>query len=137
MTSPPEDWTPDQVAQFAALYEHEQAMTFRVHGFCPACGHVALTVGIDGHITCGHPDCPQPDAVSELLADKETGHVVWLADDDFTIRHPLRERLGDELLNCQLHADLTADGPPLPPGKYRVPVGGTTFRAYDWETLPS
>lgn len=104
-----------------------------VQGFCPVCGWESLVLMAEGHVTCCRLDCPRPDAVTEILSEKETGHIVWLRDDDFTIRHPLRERLGDELLTCRLHADLAEDGPPLPPGKYRVPTGGTVFRAFDWE----
>lgn len=99
------------------------------------CGET-LSLMAGGCVTCRKLDCPQPDAVSQLLADAQTEHVVWLGENSFTVRHPLRERLGDQLLTCQLHADIAAeDGPPLPPGKYRVPAGYSTQRASDWEKL--
>ena len=110
-------------------------MTAQVAGYCPmGCGQTLYLD--DGRIYCRSPQCPRGDAVSDLLADAETNHIVWLRDEDFTIRHPLRERLGDELLNCQLHADLAQWGPPLNPGKYRVPRDGDVDHAYDWEPLP-
>jgi Family of unknown function (DUF6085) len=105
-----------------------------VAGYCPmGCGET-LALMADGHVTCRKLACPHPDSVSELLADSEAGHIVWLRFDDFTIRHPLRERLGDELLDCTLHADVAGgDGPPLPPGKYRVPAGATVADPDLWE----
>ena len=90
-------------------------------GYCPACGRETLYQGMGGHITCGHLECPRPTAVDELLQDRETDHIVYLGEHTFTVRHPLRERIGDELLDCQLHswiADL--DGPPAVPGKYQA-----------------
>jgi hypothetical protein len=51
----------------------------------------------------------------------------------FTVRHPLRERLDDALMECALH-DMTAglDGPPRRPGRYRVTVAGG---GWSWEPL--
>lgn len=108
----------------------------KVQGHCPACGWESLTLAAEGHVTCGRLDCPRPDAASVLLGDSETQHVVVLGEDEFTIRHPLIERLDDALLDCQLHADLNAlAGPPRLPGRYRVPAGGSAIRAYEWEAL--
>jgi hypothetical protein len=90
-----------------------------------------LFLGAGGHVTCRYLECPEPTAVGDILADRETEHVVEFGEAAFTVRHPLRERLRDELLQCQLHtfiADLA--GPPVRPGRYRATVrsgGGWTF----------
>jgi hypothetical protein len=62
------------------------------------------TLFLDGqNLQCSSHTCPRPDAASELLADSETEHLVTFGATDFTIRHPLRERLGEDLNNCALH----------------------------------
>jgi hypothetical protein len=84
------------------------------------CGQT-LFVGSGGYLTCSWIECPRPDAVSDLLDDDETQHLVTFGPHDFTIRHPLRERLDDALMACQLHtycAEL--DGPPVQLGRYRA-----------------
>ncbi len=90
-------------------------------GYCPmGCGRT-LFVGDGGYITCSFVECPEPDAVSTLLEDRETEHVVEFGESTFTVRHPLRERLRDEVLTCDLHrfcADLP--GPPPQLGRYRT-----------------
>ncbi len=101
-------------------------MSASVRGHCPACGSASLFLGTGGYVTCSVIDCPRPTAVSDLLDDRETEHVVFIGETDFTIRHPLLERLDDALLNCDLHERITAcDGPPATPGRYRVSsIGG-------------
>ena len=95
-------------------------MTGHVIGYCPmGCGYI-LEFGA-GRITCTLIGCPCPDAVSAILADRETDHVVELGETEWTIRHPLRERLDDQLITCDLHSQLVAAaGPPQRPGRYRV-----------------
>jgi hypothetical protein len=80
------------------------------------------TLAAFGHrLTCVLAGCPRPTAAAELLADPETEHVVELGPDSFTVRHPIRERLDDALLRCDLdHWIRTCDGPPYPPGRFRV-----------------
>lgn len=92
-----------------------------VQGCCPlGCGPT-LFLFPDGVVACGAPACPEPDAVTSILADQETHHVVVIGAVSFTVRHPLRERLRDELMSCDLHEWLSClDGPPQPPGRYRV-----------------
>lgn len=92
-----------------------------VAGFCPmGCGQT-LSVMSGGHVTCRKLECPRPDAVSEILDDPETEHVVQLGEDTFTVRHPLRERLDNALMTCQLHGYIASlDRPPAAPGMYRV-----------------
>ena len=106
-----------------------------VAGYCPACGKQSLRLMAEGHVTCCRLECPHPDAASQILHDPETEHIVWLSEDEFTIRHPLRDRLADELLSCQLHKYLAAGaGPPFAVGKYRV---SGTAGSRRWEGLPS
>ena len=72
-------------------------------------------------IVCRREGCPRPGAVSEIIADPEFEHVVTFEDTGFTVRHPLRERLDDEMFRCTVHgylAQLTA--PPVPNGRYRM-----------------
>lgn len=105
--------------------------TRNVAGNCPmGCGET-LFVGSGGYITCSYVRCPRPDAVSVILGERETEHVVQLKQHDFSILHPLRERLDDELLRCDLHTYLIGlDGPPRQPGRYRARLVDGTWR---WE----
>lgn len=95
--------------------------TLDVTGYCPmGCGRT-LFVGSGGYITCSYIDCPRPDAVADLLADRETEHVVRFDENGFTVRHPLRERLDDKLMTCDLHTFCaTLPGPPPQLGTYRA-----------------
>jgi len=85
------------------------------------CGET-LFLSVDGIVTCSLLSCEQPEAVSALLEDRETDHIIWLGgEDSYTVRHPLRERLDDGLLNCPLDSYLISlDGPPTSPGCYLV-----------------
>lgn len=106
-------------------------------GFCPmGCGETLLvdidTGGVtvadaeDGmpvtRVRCLAPRCPEPFAVGELLADGETEHVAFVTIDGFTVRHPLRERVGAALQECEIHGYLAAslDDGWMEPGTYRV-----------------
>lgn len=109
-------------------------MTAAVQGHCPVCGGCSLFLAEGGHVTCSRLECPRPTAVDELLANRETDHVVVLQPKTFTVRHPLRERLDDELLTCDVHQRIRGlDGPPRQPGTYRVTVlpGGSWM----WEEI--
>lgn len=107
--------------------------TVAVDGYCPmGCGHT-LVVTLDGKLECCSPTCPESGAVHELLQDREPEHVVWFAERMFTIRHPLRERLRDQLLRCELHGHIAGlPGPPVPPGRYRAVEDGASWT---WERL--
>jgi hypothetical protein len=84
------------------------------------CGQT-LILGDGGYVTCSHLDCQQPDAVSVLLEDRETEHVVTFQAVGFTIQHPLRERLDGELEECEVHQlCLGLTGRPMRTGRYRV-----------------
>jgi hypothetical protein len=108
-------------------------------GWCPmGCGQT-LIVPASGRVICHDDTCPCPDAVSQILADREHEHRVrWDADAGFSIRHPLRERVGDELLACELHAycaDIDkGNGPPVAPGLYRATWSGERAR-WEWERI--
>jgi len=108
-----------------------------VRGFCPmGCGET-LFLGSGGYVTCSLIGCPRPDAVSTLLDDRETDHVVHLKERTFTVRHPLRERLNDALMRCDLDTYLIAlNGPPGLPARYRVGWKGErwTWQRIDGET---
>ncbi len=108
-------------------------MSADVQGHCPACGASSLFLASGGYVTCRVIDCPNPTAAADILADRETEHVVTFAS-GFTIRHPLRERLNGELEDCTLHRQLLAlSGPPVRPGRYRARrVDG----GWSWERLP-
>lgn len=77
-----------------------------VQGFCPmGCGQVlyAEEMSTENKIICMGEDCPRPLAAQEILSDGETGHIVTFRGEGFTIRHPLRERLGNDLVDCLFH----------------------------------
>ncbi|MGC9540200.1 DUF6085 family protein [Streptomyces sp. UG1] len=105
-----------------------------IQGHCPACGWSTLFVGDGGYLTCSRLECPQPDAAHRILADRETDHIVQFDDEGFTIRHPLRERLDDALMRCDLHLYCASlPGPPQPPGRYRAVArdGDWLFQRFD------
>lgn len=108
-----------------------------VAGFCPmGCGQtLALLGGLSHVITCLNDSCPRPSAASKILADNEYGHLVNLTRGDFSIVHPLRERLEASLLDCELNEFLgELAGPPQNPGRYRVTGSGLDW---NWELLTS
>ncbi len=110
-------------------------MSAQVQGYCPACGLNSLFLASGGYVTCSRIDCPNPSVVSDILDDRETEHIVTLYTNGFTIRHPLRERLGDAMLDCKLHEQLERrSGPPALPGQYRVYMGDD-FPAHAWEPV--
>lgn len=92
------------------------------------CGRT-LFRGKKGWITCSHLDCPDPAAVSKILADAETEHIVEIRSDGFSIQHPLRERINGRLYDCPLHEELvTQGGPSKKPGRYRAILNRKTLR---------
>lgn len=91
-----------------------------IRGHCPmGCGTTLVLAS--GTVFCTHPDCPRRSSVHDMLSEDETQHVVVFDDAEFTIKHPLRERMNDGLFRCELHRYLAAqDGPPLADGRYRA-----------------
>ncbi len=97
-----------------------------IKGYCPACGHQSLGVTalglVSSAVRCFWDGCPRPSAAAEILDETETEHQVMIDDRGFmTLRHPLKERLGDELMQCQVPEQMAASSEKyLPPGRYRV-----------------
>lgn len=96
-----------------------------IAGYCPmGCGETLSLVHIHngggGMVSCLNPGCPRPFAVSELLRDSETEHVVVVSEAGYTAKHPMRERLNDALLHCLPQAAMARQAEMLPPGRYRV-----------------
>lgn len=113
--------------------------THLVQGYCPmGCGETLGMNEATGRIHCRELDCPMPLAVDTLLADAETEHVVTLTEKGWSCKHPMRERVNDELLDCPF-ARYMSDGfshhaaRTYPPGTYRVTVL-SDMRA-DWARL--
>ena len=78
-----------------------------IDGYCPVgCGRTlrAEENRAVNRVICWAPACPDPTAAQKILQDPETEHIVRFSfhSDGFSIRHPLRERLNDELLYCKL-----------------------------------
>jgi len=95
-----------------------------------------LIIGEAGRLWCGNLLCPRPDAAARILEDDEAEHLVTFTEHGFTIRHPLRERLDDELMRCLLHewCATLAPGRIPPPGRYRALI---TTGGWIWEKLPT
>lgn len=101
-----------------------------VSGFCPmGCGATLRRRDSDAAIVCTGNACPRPEAVHELLQVQETEHVVQFGEGGFTVLHPLRERLDDSLMICDLHLHCARmPGPPeAGTGRYRATDFGS-----DW-----
>lgn len=104
------------------------ALPRTVQGYCPMGHGQALTLDGDGRIKCSDSGCERPYAASEILADRETDHLVWFdAEGWWSARHPLRERLGGQMETCPLAVYLSSlSGDPMPAGTYRaILVGGS------------
>lgn len=105
----------------------------KIQGFCPmGCGETLCADQL-GKIFCTSPHCLRIHAVSELLTDSETQHIVQFDEVNFTIRHPQRERLDDALMHCELHEYLRCSaGPVVPLGRYRA---WPCREGWSWERL--
>lgn len=106
------------MVEYLSTREHRQ-----ITGYCPmGCGD---TLGVDraGRVGCYAEGCPRPDAAHRLLTDAETEHLVYVTEDGWTVKHPLRERLrGGGLFACEFQLPWAA-----PAGVYRAyryPPGG-------------
>lgn len=108
-----------------------------VAGVCPmGCGETLILLE-HGRVSCSSETCPRPLAVTELLADAETEHVVDFGHTSFTVRHPLRERLDNELMTCDVHAAVDRTSNPLlgRRGTYRVVPSARGWGNPRWEAL--
>jgi hypothetical protein len=113
-----------------------------IKGYCPmGCGET-LFRSDTGYITCSYEDCIDPSAVSKILKDIEVQHIVNLEETAFSIKHPLCERVEDDLFRCDIFRLIgQLDSPPGEPGKYRVFVSAFSrkliwTRARDLEATP-
>lgn len=109
-----------------------------IPGYCPmGCGQTLFRAS-GGYVTCSYIGCANPSAVSDILEDRETEHLVDITDAGFIVRHPLRERMGDDIMTCRLTDYMHAqDGPPPKPGRYRVYQTGQYGESYAFETVRS
>lgn len=104
----------------------------KVNGYCPmGCGRTIYT-NVMGEVHCADPGCPRFDAVDQILNEQETEHVVRLSYDGWSMKHPLRERLDDELLHCAAGAVAAGLGGRRPFGTYRLYEAGGDWH---WDRL--
>jgi hypothetical protein len=110
--------------------------------YCPACGHKdTLIRGFQGKIACTFDDCPQPYALSSLLADPEiANHLVIITARwegahkavQWVLQHPVVERIDPHHFGCVLGQELPNHreaNPRLADGTYRLEV---TPRGRKW-----
>ncbi|QPX62171.1 hypothetical protein PBI_INDLOVU_56 [Mycobacterium phage Indlovu] len=110
-----------------------------VAGYCPACGGhdtLRLQPGM-GIIKCAAPDCPDPEALSDLIDPPEgmhiRDHLVKLTRDGITVQHPMIERIEGELFGCAIaQAIIDAGRSPLEEGTYAVQVTDLADHPNDW-----
>lgn len=88
---------------------------------CPGCGAEELEVR-QSKLVCGRLRCPRPDAAQRILTEAATAHVVQINEADYSLEHPLIERLDGILFDaCPLEEWMhTLSGPPVSPGRYNV-----------------
>jgi hypothetical protein len=93
--------------------------------YCPmGCGntlHVMVGEGYGG-LTCLARNCPDKDAAQKILSDGEHLDIVEFGDAGWRVLHPLRERLGDGLFACRVHAAVAALDENPPDGRYRAMI---------------
>lgn len=85
----------------------------RTLGQCPmGCGATLVAALSEKMIRCNAPECPRPYAVSELITDVDTEHLVQLHENagGWTVKHPLRERLRDPITGNDGLFDCTVSG---------------------------
>jgi len=109
-------------AALAALSRLDGNVVISVAGTCPSCGGRSLVVDDDDEIDCIRAFCKRPTAAHELLNVAEhVDHVVVLFPEGFEMKHPLIERLDDDLFSCALHCWISEQTePPREFGTYRV-----------------
>lgn len=111
-----------------------------LEGYCPrGCGQTlyAEEMNVSNRIICMGEACDDPVAVNKLLQDSETEHVVRFSLHDFTVRHPLRERIGDELMDCDAHTECSSlrCPPEGEPGLYRMYRDQDGYGEYRFERI--
>jgi hypothetical protein len=103
----------------------EMTPSRHVRGHCPmGCGET-LFLALAGYVICSCTTCHNPSAVSLILHESEIFHIVKIEESGFSIKHPIRERIGEDLFKCQLHEYLSGlDELPVVPGRYQVHGSG-------------
>lgn len=92
------------------------------------CGHT-IYLTLDGQLVCGNGSCPDRLAAHKLLHEPERDHVATVEDGRFNLKHPLRERINDDLLSCSIHARLSKlRALPSTSGAYRITEHGDQLR---------
>jgi hypothetical protein len=95
--------------------------------YCPmGCGNTlhVMVGGGSGGLTCLARNCPDKNAAQKILSDGETEHVVVYKGGTYVVRHPLRERIGDALVECEVAAAVFRFGDhPREDGRYRAMIG--------------
>lgn len=99
-------------------------MSDKVRGHCPACGRRSLFVGSGGYITCSISECQNPTALADTLEEPDNHrHIVTIRATDFVVRHPLTERAGNGMEECEVHRYMASlSGPPRMPGRYYADI---------------
>src|SRR5260370_2280259 len=104
-----------------------------LHGYCPlGCGQT-LHLMPGGLIVCLDPECPDAGALQKIIGDRETGHIVTTEGLSSHTVHPVRERIGNQLLTCGINQaieEAAQEGVIELNGTYRVTRDGT---GWNWE----
>lgn len=106
----------------------------RVAGYCPACGRKDLVVeSLDPEserpgVHCNSGICPDFLAATKVLQDPEIHHIVRFDEGGyFNAKHPLRERIDGELLDCKIFG-VVMDWLGVPALSRKREVAGTIWR---------
>lgn len=138
--------------------EKENQRLIVVYAHCPACGGPDLIAkpvpdpdnnpnGDYAVLYCWRENCPDPDAANKILGDNEIHHIVRFDSDSetFNVKHPLRERVNSELLDCSIHSVVVEAidmDSVVPEGSWRlighpsVYIPGGPDQEADWEWEP-
>jgi hypothetical protein len=107
-----------------------------IKGYCPmGCGST-LFLGEGGFVTCSWINCPDPEAVTKILEGAaERDHTVLITETMWTMQHPLRERVENDLFQCEMGKRITNYTAKvlLEPGLYRI----SSSPPWDWERITS
>lgn len=94
-----------------------------INGYCPqGCGET-LDVNAAGNVMCVNATCPEPYTIADILQDPETEHIITCYSDSWSMKHPLRERLNDELLTCAAGEEVSETAYLMDIGTYRLSGG--------------
>lgn len=79
-----------------------------VNGYCPACGKQTLVLSVLSNLRCRNTACPDRNVAHTMLSRPSHHHVVRLTNAGYKIRHPLAERVDDQLFSCELDRYLSS-----------------------------